>query len=1017
MNMVDRARHKRWIQDVLSINQRVGDVETLEKRRISEDASEIYSQLTILLDHSIDDIDAYVPRKLFEKMCKKTPEVETTTTVHGEIGIPSGSEIEQGEKSAVCHQKIIPVPKEILDMAAGFATDQIFQNIQNPQIMRIGISGRDPKRVMSELKHLPQTKKMFDVVIDIHASSYSSINDIECSIAAKVGMSASSTEKFHYHMKDSNFLILLEDINDRIELYKVGTKWWNLKRLQAIVSTSTFQKVYQRMAVDLEIRLDDHLLSWELFCMNVGEVLLSTCIQRQAVNVVKACCGHLLAIVLMARALKEVEDVRIWKDASHALGLQTPYQMEDKVLFNALAFIWERSGSAKSFIEYCALSMETEGIGKVHLIQRWIADTLIGTADEGEKIVGDLVNAFLLERLQNGEFVRMRDEIREVLLRMLRSETDPTFLRLGGGELTKPPNDEAWKEARWMDLSNNKLSELPDTPNCPQLRELSLQINPYLREIPPSFFERMHALQILNLSYTRINTLPPSLFKLGLLRDFFLRGCELLMQLPPEVGELKNLEVLNLEGTEILNLPMEVGKLMNLKCLIVSFYGYNQQDRKSGQSNTMVPQNVISNLVQLVELSMDVNPDDERWNVTVKHIVKEVCGLKQLKALKLYLPEVILLEEFIRDGTSSSTYLSLVQFRFIVGSYLKRIISRSPHEAAAKFEQQGRHLKYVNGENVPDDFKNALQHATALFVDRHSTVTSLSQFGIENMKKLEFCVLGECNEIQTVIDGAEICNRGDNKDVNGESVLGSLWYLCIYYMKSLSSILKGPILTDCLSSLKSLALHTCPQLVTIFNLDLLQNLNTLEELVVEDCPEIISLVNRGAHENLPSANFKWYLPRLKRISLHYMPKLVSISSGFRIAPKLEWMSFYGCWSLETLPIDEVSVNDLKLIIGDADWWSALKLTTSNSGFSQPHNLDSIFVPIQRNRDLTIQVAEIVTQHKALRQDTKPPQQQGSSDSLKATAVHAGTTSEEKQLYHPTPSLPPLPASYTNDHIK
>ena len=42
MNMVDRARHKRWIQDVLSINQRVGDVEILKKRGISEDASEIF---------------------------------------------------------------------------------------------------------------------------------------------------------------------------------------------------------------------------------------------------------------------------------------------------------------------------------------------------------------------------------------------------------------------------------------------------------------------------------------------------------------------------------------------------------------------------------------------------------------------------------------------------------------------------------------------------------------------------------------------------------------------------------------------------------------------------------------------------------------------------------------------------------------------------------------------------------------------------------------------------------------
>ena len=100
------------------------------------------------------------------------------------------------------------------------------------------------------------------------------------------------------------------------------------------------------------------------------------------------------------------------------------------------------------------------------------------------------------------------------------------------------------------------------------------------------------------------------------------------------------------------------------------------------------------------------------------------------------------------DG--SSINLPGMHFRFTVGSHLKPIISRLPLEAIAKFEEEERCLKYVNGKGVPTKIEEALELATALFLDRHSTATSLSEFGIENMRNLKGCVLGECDEIQTI---------------------------------------------------------------------------------------------------------------------------------------------------------------------------------------------------------------------------------------------------------------------------
>ena len=298
--------------------------------------------------------------------------------------------------------------------------------------------------------------------------------------------------------------------------------------------------------------------------------------------------------------------------------------------------------------------------------------------------------------------------------------------------------------------------------------------------------------------------------------------------------------------------------------------------------------------------------------MTMKDIVKEVRSFKHLETLKLYLPEVILVNEFMGSGTSSRN-LSLMNFRFIIGSHRKRFVSRLPQEIAVKFEQQERCLKYVNGEGVPMEIKKILQHATALLLERHLTLTKLSEFGIENAMKLEFCVLEECSKIQTLVDGAENHRQEDDDgDVHQKIILGSLQYLRLHYMKNLGSIWKGPISKGCLSSPKSLELYACPQLKTIFTLALLENLNRLEELVVENCPIINSLVT---HE-VPAEDtlLKTYLLGLKKISLHYLPKLASISSGLRIAPHLEWMSFYNCPSIEALSNMEASSNNLKVLL-------------------------------------------------------------------------------------------------------
>ena len=401
MTSANKERHKNWFREVLKINHKVREMERFSSQEKNTSLSEVSSETTTLLKHSLNDIEAFVPPVIIEKMAEKTLHVTQ--------------------------------PDENLhNLVVNFATRQILEEIENPEVLRIRISGKDAIKVISAVKDLPQIRKRFNIVIRVDASLYLDIKGIEEEIATQLGFSFNEWVLTKV-LKNSSFLIILDDIYETIDLYEMGSKWWNSRKIQKILCTTRYQ---QRMAVDLVIRLDDHLLSWELFCLNAGQIVHSG-FQHRATDVVEKCYGHLLAVVLMARALKMVFNAEIWEHASYILSLPHGSHMKDKVLCSALAFVMERLGSAAECVKYCAFYMRRERMNKVDLILEWIKRALIGTLDEGEKIVQDLVGAFLLESSQDGKFVRMRDEIHEVLV-------NSRFLLLGGKGLTKAPKGLAW---------------------------------------------------------------------------------------------------------------------------------------------------------------------------------------------------------------------------------------------------------------------------------------------------------------------------------------------------------------------------------------------------------------------------------------------------------------------------------------------------------------------------------------------------------------------------------------------
>ncbi|XAR49289.1 hypothetical protein NMG60_11032445 [Bertholletia excelsa] len=493
------------------------------------------------------------------------------------------------------------------------------------------------------------------------------------------------------------------------------------------------------------------------------------------------------------------------------------------------------------------------------------------------------------------------------------------------------------------------LRKMKDTVSESREKEILQEII-LLAEFPRQASTHTSTLQVLDLSYTSINSLPQSISILAPLKKFILKCCDLLMELPPEIGELVNLEVLDLEGTKLICLPKEIGNLIKLTCLRVSIYERADQFQVSERVKTIIPRRALSNLLRLQELSIDVLPDGDWWDAEIKAITRDLFNLKELKILRLYFPTIELFKNLkwaYHWNVLSLIYPYLLQFRFVIGRHKQRFLSRVPQEVRKEFdnlEKLEKGLKYINGECLPREIISVLNYANALFLDRHWTLKSLSEFGTGNMYNLKFCLLVDCNELQTVID-TEQFHCGNE--------LSCLQYLRIFYMKKMESICKGPVGEGCLLNLKSLSLYSCINLTTVFTLGMLSNLKNLEEVIIEDCPKVNSLVCIES-SNLTSGNF---LPRLKKMSLHELPELINISNGICIAPKLERIVIFCCPMLEKLSITEVSSQDLKVLKGEIEWWDALKWHQSDLGNDYRDYLAQRFIPLDWDRDMTAQLVD------------------------------------------------------------
>ncbi|CAK9176657.1 unnamed protein product [Ilex paraguariensis] len=518
-----------------------------------------------------------------------------------------------------------------------------------------GLGGVGKTTLLTQINNkFANTDHDFDVVIWVEVSQAHDMDNVQNEIGKMIGLyderdetwkSKSLGEKaidIHGVLSQKKFVLLLDDLWERIDLPMVGIPLPNGQNKSKIAFTTRSEEVCGEMEAQKKIKVE--CLPWEkawvLFQLKVGEVALNSdpVIPELAKLVAKECGGLPLAIVTVGRAMACKSTSQEWEYAIEVLkkyAVEFPGMEND--VFGPLNFSYESlpSDIVKDCFLYCSLFPEDSCIAIEKLIEYWIGEGFLKECDgnddratnQGYHIIGTLLHACLLDKVSSFA-VKMHDVIREMALWIgcKYGKQPDRFLVRAGVMMTGAPEVSKWKGVKRMSLMKNKIEKLTETPMCPELTTLFLNLNS-LKMISSGFFQFMHALKVLDLSHNFA-----------------------LVSLPLEICKLISLQYLNLSWTKIRHLPDEFQNLVRLKCLVLE-YATNLDP---------ISLHVISSLssLQMLKMFRSVVFDEE--------LLETLEDLKCLNDLSLDIKDVTAFQRLSSSHKlqSCTRLLSLGQLRY-----------------------------------------------------------------------------------------------------------------------------------------------------------------------------------------------------------------------------------------------------------------------------------------------------------------------------------------------------------------
>ncbi|XP_058730915.1 probable disease resistance protein At1g61300 [Vicia villosa] len=450
-----------------------------------------------------------------------------------------------------------------------------------------GMGGAGKTTLMKRIQNELQTRDhSFDLVLWVVVSRDCDINKLMNDISNKLGIDEGFWNRctqdqrvatIYDRLKGKKFFLMLDDLWGKLELEAIGVPDPKKNNKSKVLFTTRSEDVCGKMQSQKKFKVeclseDD---AFDLFCKKVGDETLKchSEIPKLAHEMATECRGLPLALITVGTAMAGVNKYEAWMVAKNNLRSShwTNSDFEDKV-FHILKFSYDKlpdEAHKKCFL-YCALYPEDFEIDIDGLIDRWIAEGFLYKDDisiydmynQGKSVTEKLILSCLLEEgigttnhfhRRYKMTIKMHDVIRDMALWLARDEDKNKDKVLVQGEvfsMTKMDSKRLNAVERISIIISESLDINLNLPTCPNLITFCFSSQQMLLGYYPILstnFQSLKRLRVLDLSYL-------SSLKL----------------ISPEIGELINLEFLNISGTYVYQLPIGLKKLINLRVFLMN---------------------------------------------------------------------------------------------------------------------------------------------------------------------------------------------------------------------------------------------------------------------------------------------------------------------------------------------------------------------------------------------------------------------------------------------------------------
>ncbi|KAF2298556.1 hypothetical protein GH714_024107 [Hevea brasiliensis] len=625
--------------------------------------------------------------------------------------------------------------------------------------------------------------------------------------------------------QEEKILIILDDIWVRIRLEEIGIPFGNDHNKGCkILMTSRNQNVFLEMDVVRIFRLEvlQEKEAWHLFQKKVGNVNHP----NLAMEVAKRCAGLPILIGTVATALKN-KQLFEWKNALEQLKRFDDSEMDEQVTSALkLSYNFLKGEEIKSLFLLCGRhvfrSYEVDNLLKyavgLGLFKR--SRTLEEARNRLHKYVSDLkASCLLLEGIHEGD-VMMHDVVRNFAISV--ASTDHHVFILAYDTVLEWPSKDELERCSAIYLRQCEIPELPAAFECPKLESFLLDNylldgqNAFLK-IPDDFFSTMKELKVLDLTGLHLSSLPSSLKFLQNLQTLCLDYC--VLEDVAAIGELNNLQVLSLLGSNIVQLPREIGKLTRLRLL----------DLGDCSSLEVIPPDVLSSLTRLEDLHM--GRSFVQWEGEEHDAQRENANLAELKLLtNLLTLDIHIIDEKIlpRD----LFFEKLERIKIVIGD----IWDWSCKDETSRMLK----LKLNTGFQL-ESMKLLLKRTEYLYLDDlrgvKNVLCELNGLGFPELKHLR---VQNSHEIQYIIDSVRL----------------------------------GP-------QLKKVNVKHCDSLKHLLSFSMARGLARLEELNVSNCKLMEGIVAREIGDDSGN-DVVIEFTQLHAMTLEYLPKFTSFISQVQV---------------------------------------------------------------------------------------------------------------------------------------